>query len=219
MDCSIHPYIFTLFLQILIDVLTVYTLVLKFYWEQHPRTKSNFYLDTYKQLLCNLINIFMNYGIAHYIGEICNSFYFLLWSDLFLTTPIHLLLVFAIDRYAMRNKPKYLIQGVRNNEKLFSIANILQNIIFNLSFLFCKCLVFLATIYPAQQAWKNLSHNTLDKMTSDSNIQYILTFVVFPFLFNINRYWIIDDVIKGKNKIETPTPIENMEAYSIYAEL
>ena len=218
MDCSIHPYIFTLLLQILIDVLTVYTLVLKFHWEHHPRTKSNFYLDTYKQLVCNLINIFMNYGIAKYIGEICNAFYFLLWTDFFLTTPIHLLFVYCIDKYAIHNKYKYLIQGFRSNEKLLSIPNLLQNLIFCFSFLFCKCIVFLAIIYPAQHAWKNLSHYTLDKMTSDSNIQYILTFVVFPFLFNINRYWMIDGSIKG-NKLETNPIIDHMEAYSMYAEL
>jgi hypothetical protein len=219
MDCSIDPFIFTLLLQILIDILTIYTLLLKFYCEHHPRTISNFYLDIYKQIGCNIINFFINYGISYYIGEICNSFYFLLWSDLFLVTPVHLFLLYGIDKYAYHNKNKYLIQGVRYNEKLLSKPNIIQNIIFILSFIFCKSLIFITCIYPYQQAWKNLSYYTLDKMTKNANTKYILTFVIFSFLFNINRYWIIDSNVKGKTKPEIKQPIKYIEDNFDYAEL
>ena len=66
MICSFNPYIFTILLQILIETITIATLYIKYYFENHPRILNIFYKDAGKQVVLNTYNLITNYILAYW---------------------------------------------------------------------------------------------------------------------------------------------------------
>ena len=210
MDCCYTtPYIFTFLFELFINTITLSTLFIKRYFESKPRHLNLFYDHFGLQWICNLLNIFINYGTTQILDiSTCSSYYIFLWSDLFCVTLLQFILYHYGNRIMKWYKSDYFIQSFYIKHKVQKKVAFIQYHMFLFIYLLSKTIVIFAILYPLENQWNKLTQKTLFKLTTNLNIQYILIFSVFAFIFHLNQYFMLDSLIK-KNYVVYKPPLNS----------
>ena len=192
MECTLNSYYFIVLLYILIDTICLYSICLKYWLYLNFRSWNILNLDISKQVFSSFINLILNFlflTLYDKDGNNCSNYLILYISDFCLLTPI---LGFII--YNLKKTPFNLV--IYTSEDYKDYNYIIKTSQYNIIFIFLKLVINFSFVYPFLSQWNNISIYMFKHLSV--NTQYILVTTIIPFLFNLNRYWIIDELLKGR---------------------
>ena len=208
-DCHLLEGVFSILVQASLGITALMTLVCKRYVERPQRPFRIFVYDASKQAIAALyahgLNLLLAISLTHLLTQQnqkdeCLWYFVNFCVDLLLGIPLNFILLYIVDRIAVKKRWSSLVSGEYKVTSSFCNRSYVSQILVWIGIVtITKVMLFYCFIYPLSSPLESVADKILKPVSHNPNTELVVVMVLVPFSCNIIQFWIQDTFLKGNS--------------------